>query len=466
MKKFLNSNIFLSIFFISLSFFTINAQQIIRGIVLSRKTGTAIESAHVFIKTTSLGTITNSEGGFTIKIPNKFEKGILKVSSLGFETKEFNINELLLKEREEKLILLIDPVAVELEEIVISTKKELSALKIVQNAFDNYSDLSAPYLAKGFVRHTEKSKEEFKWLVEAAFHAYDSNKNNIYLNILEKRKSVDNRVLDTTYVIRQYLNDKNNNSFKKNRIIANNYKDELSVNELAEAFNYYNNHFTAGYNKNLGLLEKIISTDINKIRNFNRKNASFTRKNLKDFRFKKDTIFYLEGDKVFKINFSLPNKRSNEIAVGWFLIKEKNYTFIELDYTLVLAESHHHRRATGNKIKYNTNIKYKVFNNIHYPFYISHKSFKSNGVISNSRGTFEGNYTHQEILFTEIIDDIVEINKVTKNINNVNSNLFRHKEYNNDFWENYTVLLESENEMKMIQDLEKKVNLKKQFEKK
>ena len=72
-------------------------------------------------------------------------------------------------------------------------------------------------------------------------------------------------------------------------------------------------------------------------------------------------------------------------------------------------------------------------------------------------------FSKQEILFTEIITQESEMNKylVSKNWND---NLFLPRVYNEQFWDNYNILLESKEQQKLILDLEKKISLKKQFE--
>ena len=69
-------------------------------------------------------------------------------------------------------------------------------------------------------------------------------------------------------------------------------------------------------------------------------------------------------------------------------------------------------------------------------------------------------YTVQEILFTEIIQDSTTISEALQK--EWSEDIFSPRPYNKQFWKNYNVLLESEEEEKLIQDLSKRATLFKQ----
>ena len=66
-------------------------------------------------------------------------------------------------------------------------------------------------------------------------------------------------------------------------------------------------------------------------------------------------------------------------------------------------------------------------------------------------------YTVQEILFTEIIEDPESIERAL--LKTWSEDIFLPRPYNKEFWKNYNVLLESEEEEKLIQDLSKRATL-------
>ena len=66
-------------------------------------------------------------------------------------------------------------------------------------------------------------------------------------------------------------------------------------------------------------------------------------------------------------------------------------------------------------------------------------------------------YTIQEILFSEVIQDPEVISESLQK--EWSSDIFAPRPYNEGFWRNYNVLLESAEEEKLIRDLSKRASL-------
>ena len=66
-------------------------------------------------------------------------------------------------------------------------------------------------------------------------------------------------------------------------------------------------------------------------------------------------------------------------------------------------------------------------------------------------------YSVQEILFSEIIQDSSVIVNALKKV--WSDDIFIQRPYNKEFWKNYNVLLESEEEKKLVEDLSKRATL-------
>lgn len=73
--------LFLSVFLIGLSSFA----QTVRGIVLDAKTQAPIETATVYFDNTTLGTITDEHGKFSIAYSNAIQSPLV-ISFLGYKT--------------------------------------------------------------------------------------------------------------------------------------------------------------------------------------------------------------------------------------------------------------------------------------------------------------------------------------------------------------------------------------------
>lgn len=454
---FLSSNLFGQINFVSK--------------IMDEKNNKPIPFVNIYIKGAPVGVISNVEGVFQINIEEKYNENILVLSAIGFENKEINISSLGLGIYE---VIKLKPNTTLLDEVVVRTK-ELTADEIIKRAFDNYykNFPTQPYITKGFLRHTEKTKNEYKWMIEAAIEIYDPGYNlpsrEIRTNILEVRKSMDDRILDTTDIYKLYLSESKGLSFKKAWKNAPKLTD-VSRTEIQNAIIFHDQR---------QINPKFLFTrGINKIRYYNQKNAIFDKKILKKHTFEIDTILSYNDAEVYKIKItpaSPPVKLSKKIGkyllpIGWIYIRIDDYAIIELDYTLLNStKSEIYTKISGSKIRSNFNIKFIDINGKMYPKYISYKVpkpfnrlrsvFKNlEDKVSNSENYYFG---QQEILFSEIITDRETIeNNLQKSWND---DLFNPRQYNEEFWKDYNVLLESAQQQKMIKDLEKKIKLKDQY---
>ena len=71
-------------FCLVLFFLNSRAQKLLRGVVIDAEKNKPVQNASVFLNTTSIGTLTNEEGNFSLTIPSgRYE---LIVSSIGYET--------------------------------------------------------------------------------------------------------------------------------------------------------------------------------------------------------------------------------------------------------------------------------------------------------------------------------------------------------------------------------------------
>ena len=446
-------------------------QNIVKGNIVNTNSNVPIPFTNIYIKNTSIGVVSNNEGLFEINIPQKYTKDTLVFSFMGFETYEVNIAKLTTAGSQ---IIKLKPSTINLNQVTINVKA-LSVNKIVKQAFANYykNFPDKPFIEKGFLRYTEKTKTAYKWLVEAAIEVYDPGFNKpskkIKLNIIEKRKSLDYRVLDTSMIYSFYLRFAKHISYRNSRIKSTNLS-EIPKNDFRNAVS-----FTDDFKNNQA---SIFSTDNNKIRYYNQKNAIFDKQLLKTHTFKLDTILY-NSNIIYKIKIMPKNPPAKlnrkvgdyELPFGWIYIRKKDYAIIKLDYVLLNSKKGElFSDISGTRIASHFIIKFIKIEGKMYPKYLSYlkpvvtNKLKTvlgkikNGIEPNSEDFY---YSKQEILFTKIITDSLKINKLLAKP--WNDNLFSPHPYHATFWKNYNVLLESATEQKMRQDLEKKVELKEQF---
>lgn len=460
---------------LTFTFSNIYAQNI-EGLVVNEE-NLPISEVNIILGNTGIGTISNIEGKFTLRIPKKFKSKSIIISYLGYESKKMSLLEL----KENKTIQL-KRTTTELDEVFIKKKNKLSANEIVTKAFNNYTKNfpTDAYIAKGFLRYTEKTNKEYKWLIESTIDLYDPSitekSDNIKLNVKEVRKSFDNRVLDTMQKYVLYLAYSKGMRLKKAiKFTHSSAYNKLTKQELKKAIIFTDNNPNFRFNSNL----KNVFTKYNFLRNYNAKDAIFTEKNLfKKHTYKLDTILDYNGDDIYKIkispNISLVklNKKLKKYVfpLGWLYIRSSDFAIFEFDYTLVNSKkSQIITNLSNSRIHSSFKIKFTEFNGKMYPKYLFYKKPKWNR-LDDAFGFMHGNnkdndihyFSTLEVLFTEIITNKEKITLALQK--KWDDNLFKPRIYHASFWRNHNVLLESKEQQKMRKDLEKKVKLKQQYQ--
>ncbi len=143
----------------------------------------------------NISTVTNSEGEFSIKVPNNKLDGRLLISFLGYKNKTINLKEL---EAENNTILL-EPFNIALSEVIVSTNNAEQLFKQVLSKIDqNYG--SNQNLMTGFYRETIKKRKTYLSLTESVLEiekqAYNSTAEDI-IQLFKGRKYTDYNKLDT-----------------------------------------------------------------------------------------------------------------------------------------------------------------------------------------------------------------------------------------------------------------------------
>jgi hypothetical protein len=475
------------LFFILVCFFG-HTQIVVSSKVINSDNQKPIPSVNVYIKNTTIGVVTNLDGVFQINIPKKNIDGILMFSAMGYEILEIDISEL--KQGVSEKIKLKSSTTL-LDEVIVSAKNNLEANKIVQLAFDSYNKNFPlnPFIAQGFLRHTEKTKKEYKWLVEAAIEVYDLGfdkpSNSIKANVLEIRKSIDNRHIDTLRAYNWYLEQVKGQSIRKAWKKTPDLKT-VPKQELQKAINHYDTYFTLpGWKQSF--FYSLFSTNINKIRYYNQKKAAFNEKELfKNFSFKLDTIMAHKNNEVYKIKITAPKKAYKRygkdfVPFGWIYIRKKDYAILEFEYTTIMGKHYEDflGKIFGTRISSSLKLKFIEIEGKMYLNYMSYQTPKVNRLRDAFDVAYDGKnkngekvvknkdevhyFTKEEIIFTEIITDKEEIQlRLQKPWND---DLFTPRPYHEQFWKNYNVLIESSEQQKMTQNLERKVKLKEQFKK-
>lgn len=436
-----------------------------------------IESASIYIQNTTIGTVSNVDGKFVLLVPMEFESDTLIISSIGYKSFKTPINEF---DNSVEIYLEEDIAALD-EVLVVAEPRPETGNDIVLRALEKLprNMPETPYLLKGFLRHKERNKKEFKWLIESAITVYDSSypsyaEENIKINVDELRKSYDLRDVDSLLTYAAYLK---NNSRRTSLNKRNLRRDTIPTTHLVEAIKWNDNRVNG--------LENLLKGKLNLIRNSVESNALFDDDILERHDFELDTILVDDGRKLYKIHIKKGSDfidlntpgifNGGYIAEGWLYIYWDNFAIKKIEYNLVADSDAQKRRSKdlfGTQINHKLIITYISFEDKMYPSYIYYETPKlvNVGLKPSDRASDEEEerfnreeryyYTVQEILFTDIIFDEEVISEVLNS--EWDSDIFKIRPYHPKFWKNYNTLLESDEDEQLIQDLTKRSTLYKQ----
>ena len=169
------------------------------GKVIDGKTNKALEAASLSVEASNIGTISNSDGEFVLKVPAGYLNSKLTVSLLGYKTKILKLSEL----NTNNNIIELNAAVTQLEQVNISAFKDAENLVRMVFKDKNKSVLKSPLYMTAFYRETIKRRNRNVSLTEAVVNivkqpVVSSKKDIILLN--KARKSTDYKRLDTVSV--------------------------------------------------------------------------------------------------------------------------------------------------------------------------------------------------------------------------------------------------------------------------
>lgn len=431
-----------------------------------------IESASVYIDKTTIGTITNVDGNFVLRVPEANLSDTLVISSIGFKSYRMAINEF---ENGSDIFLEEDVAGLDEVVLVADTRPKTGndiMIRAIERLPNNLPE--EPYLEKGFLRHKERNKKEYKWLIEAAITVYDSDygggaKENLKVNVDEIRKSYDLRDIDSLFTYSAYL--KSRGDSKRPTISRNSVK----TSQLTEAIKWNDSRING--------LDNLFKGKLNPIRNAESIGSLFGKNMLKGHHFEVADTLVENGRKMYKIKISqgedfvglnTPGIFNEGFAPqGWIYIYYDNFAIKKLEYELIAASDVQKRRSKSlfdTQMLHKLVLTYRDYEGKMYPNYIYYETPKlvNAGDRSSEREKTESApgfdkdeqyyFTVQEILFTDIIQDPALVEEELKE-NSWTADIFSPRPYNAEFWKEYNVLLESQEEEKLIHDLSKRASL-------
>jgi hypothetical protein len=171
---------------------------IVNGLLKDSKSGDKITYATITVPGTGIGTVSNSDGEFMLKISKSLIDRSFEVSHLSYATTQFKISDAVGKEK--TFFLEIAPV--QLKEIPVVPKDARSIVELAFNKIsDNYS--TVPNMMTGFYREYIMQRRDYISISEAVIDIYKSpyvGMQNDQVKIFRGRKSTDVKKADTLMV--------------------------------------------------------------------------------------------------------------------------------------------------------------------------------------------------------------------------------------------------------------------------
>jgi len=171
----------------------------VSGTVKDAKTKQKVVFASISVPGTNIGTVTNSDGEFTIKIQKSLSATEFEVSHLGYQNKKFKI----IENSSTDQVYLLEPFSVELKELVVKPGDPRSiVLGAIEKIEENYS--STPNLLTGFYREAIKQRKDYVSISEAIIDIYKApytfNFDSDRVKVLKGRKGGNVKKSDTLVV--------------------------------------------------------------------------------------------------------------------------------------------------------------------------------------------------------------------------------------------------------------------------
>ncbi len=172
---------------------------VVKGVVKDSRTQRVLEYVNLSVSGTNVGTITNINGEFSLKIKDSLKAKTIDVSHLGYTTNRISIN----GQNIDNVTVLLTPQPSLLDEITI---KAIDARSLVEQAIDkipvNYPSKSN--LLTGFYRETVKKRRSYinvsEAIVEILKTPYDEGLQGDLLQVYKGRKLISPKADDTLMV--------------------------------------------------------------------------------------------------------------------------------------------------------------------------------------------------------------------------------------------------------------------------
>lgn len=172
----------------------------VSGIVKNQSNKKAVEFATVSVSGTNIGTVTNEDGEFTLKIKKSAKANNIVVSLMGYSNSWMTVGE----NNIENAVVWLQPKQNLLDEVIVeaSVSRNIVA-QAIRNIDKNYG--TRPTLMTGFYRETARKRNHYINISEAVVHLFKTgyntrNVNSDRVQVIKGRKLLSEKSTDTLAV--------------------------------------------------------------------------------------------------------------------------------------------------------------------------------------------------------------------------------------------------------------------------
>ncbi|MDR3118534.1 MAG: carboxypeptidase-like regulatory domain-containing protein [Mediterranea sp.] len=382
----------------------------VSGVVKDRSSKKALEYVNISVLGTSIGTVTNTDGGFSIKVGDSIPEATLEISHLGYRSQRYPIQ----GGNVEDVVILLIPNANTLPEIVV---RAMDPLKLVENAIARIAENNSARhtLLTGFYRETIKKRRNYISVTEAIVNVY-------------KTPYTDNVERDRVQV------------YKGRQLLSPKTSDTLAV------------KLQGGPN---------IAIFLDAVKNHD---LLLDARTLRDYTFRMETPVMLDQRPHYAVSFEPAAIQPYPLFYGTMYIDQETLTFARIEFGFSMKDSNKVTNTILRKKPLNLRFKpeeisylvtYKQENGVSYLNYIRNViRFRCDW----KRRLFSTGYTvvSEMVATDKQLDNVVAIPyKLAFNIRNVLSDKVSSF-YDEDFWEGYNIIAPTESLESAVNRLKKK----------
>lgn len=167
-----------------------------KGLVVNSRNQDPLSAVYLSVENSNISTVTNSDGEFSLKVPQDLENANVFVSHLGFRSRKLPLQFF----RQDRVVIELQEAAEELNEVAIFTYTDPEALvqNMLKNRGSNY--FTSPTTMTGFYRESIKRGRKNVSLSEAVVKIHKQPYNSMAqddITLVKARKTADYDRLDT-----------------------------------------------------------------------------------------------------------------------------------------------------------------------------------------------------------------------------------------------------------------------------